>query len=414
MNTKRIPRIVVGAVLLLAAVAAVWYFVVRPAGSVAAAWSSLVNPGAPSSTALTASGTVETTEISIAPEAPGKILAVDVQEGDTVQAGQELFHLDDTVLKDQRVIAAASLETAQLALLQLTSPAALANAQRIVAQDKQDVDNAQASLNNQLYYTTNEAAIQNAQAGLVLAQNNLDHAQKVYANTGGDPNTSSRKALAYQDLYAAQLAYNSASYTYNLWNGTPNQEQIDLKRAALALARAKLTEDETLVTVLTGGAMPEDATGTGIMQLRQAQISVRVAQANLNLLDDQIAKMTVKAPVDGVVMTRTAEPGSVVNAGAVLLTLGRLDELTITVYVPEDRIGEVKLGQTADVSVDSFPEATFNARVDYISDQAEFTPRNVQTVSGRKNTVFAVKLTLDDSSGRLKPGMPADVTFNLK
>ena len=113
-------------------------------------------------------------------------------------------------------------------------------------------------------------------------------------------------------------------------------------------------------------------------------------------------------------MTRNAEPGSVVNAGAVLLTLGRLDELTITVYVPEDRIGEVILGQTANVSVDSFPGVVFNAAVTYISDQAEFTPRNVETVSGRKNTVFAVKLSLKDTTGRLKPGMPADVIFNPK
>ena len=111
-------------------------------------------------------------------------------------------------------------------------------------------------------------------------------------------------------------------------------------------------------------------------------------------------------------MTRNAEPGSVVNAGAALLTLARLDELTITVYVPEDRVGEVSLGQTADVSVDSFPDVVFTSAVSYISDQAEFTPRNVQTVSGRKNTVFAIKLKLNDTSEKLKPGMPADVAFN--
>jgi multidrug resistance efflux pump len=97
-----------------------------------------------------------------------------------------------------------------------------------------------------------------------------------------------------------------------------------------------------------------------------------------------------------------------------LLTIGRTDELSITVYVPEDRIGDVVLGQTANVSVDSFPGIVFKGVVSYISDQAEFTPRNVETVSGRKNTVFAVKLTLSDTTGKLKPGMPADVVFNLK
>jgi HlyD family secretion protein len=104
----------------------------------------------------------------------------------------------------------------------------------------------------------------------------------------------------------------------------------------------------------------------------------------------------------------------VVNPGSTLLTLGRLDELTITVYVPEDRLGEVAMGQVANVTVDSFPGETFTAAVTYISSQAEFTPRNVQTVEGRKNTVFAVKLKLGDTSGKLKPGMPADVTFSQK
>ena len=94
--------------------------------------------------------------------------------------------------------------------------------------------------------------------------------------------------------------------------------------------------------------------------------------------------------------------------------VARLDELTITVYVPEDRVGEVSLGQTANVSVDSFPGVVFIAAVSYISDQAEFTPRNVQTVSGRKNMVFAIKLKLNDTSEKLKPGMPADVTFLTK
>lgn len=412
---KRNPRrIIIPIVLVLVVVAAVWYYVVRPAGSVAAAWASIVNPSTASSTALTASGTVETTEINIAPEVPGKILEVNVQEGDVVKPGDVLIHLDDSVLKIQRTIAAANLETARIALQQLTTPAALAVAQQTVAQDQQTLDNAQSSLNNELYYSTNADSIQNAQANMTLANNNLSNVQKIYNNITGDPNTDAPKAAAYQRLYTAQQAYNNAVSNYNWWVGKPNQEQINLKTAQLALAKAKLAEDQTLVGVLTGDPIPDDATGAGIVQLRQAKINLQVAQANVDLLDTQIGKMTIHAPVEGVVMTRNAEPGSVVNAGADLLTLGRLDELTITVYVPEDRIGEVMLGEKTSVSVDSFPGEVFKATASYISDQAEFTPRNVETVSGRKNTVFAVKLTLNDTSGKLKPGMPADVTFDPK
>ena len=408
---KRILRSIIPIILILAAL---WYFWVRPAGSLATAWNSLVNPASATPGALTASGTVETTEINVAPEVAGKIMAVDVQEGDTVHVGDALVHFDVSILKDQRTIASANLETTKIALVQLTSPVAIANLQKAIAQDKQDIDNAQQAYDNQKYFTTNQDAVQNAHASLVLAQQTLDDAQSDYDKVPGDPNYNTAKANAYQKLYAAQQDYNSASYQYALWTGKVDSQQLDIKAAALAVAKAKLPEDQALLDVLNGGPIPDNATGAGIVQLQQARIAVQLAQANLDLLDDQIAKATVFAPVDGVVMTRNAEPGSVVNAGAALLTLARLDELTITVYVPEDRVGEVSLGQTANVSVDSFPGVVFTAAVSYISDQAEFTPRNVQTVSGRKNTVFAIKLKLNDKSEKLKPGMPADVTFLAK
>jgi HlyD family secretion protein len=112
-----------------------------------------------------------------------------------------------------------------------------------------------------------------------------------------------------------------------------------------------------------------------------------------------------------VVLARAIQPGEFASPGAPLLVVGQLDELTITVYVPETRYGQLQLGQTATVTVDSYPGATFTARVTHIADQAEFTPRNVQTAEGRKTTVFAIKLSIANPDGRLKPGMPADVVF---
>jgi HlyD family secretion protein len=411
---KRIRSLIFPVILFLVAVALLWYYWVRPAGSLGAAWNNLLNPPTLASTALTASGTVEMTEIDVAPEAAGKILTVNVNEGDTVHVGDVLAQLDDALLKDQRAIAASTLQTANIALVQLTSPSTIASVQAAIAQDQQNIDNAQQAYDNQRTFTTNQSAVQNAKASLVLAQKALTDAQNDYNNVGGSPDNNTDKAAAYSKLYAAQTAFNSANYNYNLWLGNVDSEQLDIKAGALAVAQAKLPDDQALLAVLQGGPIPANATGAGIVQLEQARIAVQLAQANLNLLDDEISKMTVTSLVNGVVMTRNAEPGSVVNAGAVLLTVGRTDELTITVYVPEDRIGEVILGQTANVSVDSFPGVVFKSTATYISDQAEFTPRNVETVSGRKNTVFAVKLTLSDISGKLKPGMPADVVFNPK
>jgi HlyD family secretion protein len=122
-------------------------------------------------------------------------------------------------------------------------------------------------------------------------------------------------------------------------------------------------------------------------------------------------KLKVYAPLDGVILTRNVEPGEFVQPGATAFAMANLDDMTITVYVPEDRYGEIKLGQQASVTVDSYPGETFSAEVIHIADQAEFTPRNVQTVEGRSATVYAIKLKVADSEGKLKIGMPADVVF---
>ncbi|HEY9076114.1 MAG TPA: efflux RND transporter periplasmic adaptor subunit [Anaerolineaceae bacterium] len=117
----------------------------------------------------------------------------------------------------------------------------------------------------------------------------------------------------------------------------------------------------------------------------------------------------VYSPIGGVVLTRAIEPGEIATPGGTLLVVGDLRTLTLTVYVPEDRYGQIALGQTYPVSVDSFPGQAFPGVVTYIAGKAEFTPRNVQTVQGRKNTVYAVRLALDNPNLALKPGMPADV-----
>jgi HlyD family secretion protein len=145
--------------------------------------------------------------------------------------------------------------------------------------------------------------------------------------------------------------------------------------------------------------------------LQQAQTAVNQAEANLALLDTQVSELRVSSPMDGVILTRNVEPGEFVQPGAVALAMADLNNISITVYVPEDRYGQLNLGQLADVTVDSFPSETFKAAVIHIADQAEFTPRNVQTVEGRSSTVYAIKLKVTDSEGKLKIGMPADVVF---
>jgi HlyD family secretion protein len=203
-------------------------------------------------------------------------------------------------------------------------------------------------------------------------------------------------AQAEADLAAAQTALADAERQYTDMETGPDPD-------ALALAQARLENAESQLALAEAGASQEE--------LAVAQAQVDTAQAAVNIIRVQLDKLVLTAPVSGVVLYRSAEPGEVVNSGVSLLTLARLDDLAITVYAPEDRYGEIVLGQSVDVTVDSFPGDTFKATVVRIADQAEYTPRNVQTAEGRRSTVFAVELSVSDEQGRLKPGMPADVVF---
>ena len=164
-----------------------------------------------------------------------------------------------------------------------------------------------------------------------------------------------------------------------------------------------------LLSLQTGADSP--AVVAAFKSLEQARAAVSQAQANLDLSNTQIQKLTISAPINAVILTRNVEAGEFVQPGATAFVLGQLNELTITVYIPENRYGEISLGQSAEVTVDSFPGVTFTAAVIQIADKAEFTPRNVQTVEGRSSTVYAIKLKVNDPEGRLKIGMPADVVF---
>ena len=480
MSHNRPPLAVIIVVVLLAISAAVYYFF-------------FASPAAAANSVLTASGTVESTEISIAPELSGKVAEVKVNEGDSVKAGDVLLRLDDTLLKAQRNVAAAGLETAQTAAA--TGEAAVA-----AAQAQYDITYNAAMLQNKpsrtldwvkgqpgeftlpLWYYSQTEQITAAQTEVDAAQTALTDEQTKLTSVLARA-ASADFVKAESDLAAAQARYQVANNLYNRVKNGKNIDEMtrrqlfllardaalqakgvdprwtsstiaqDLKDAAKTIfddAKSNLDDAQTAFddAVTTNGAKDvlkaraevsiaqeryytaQDfarALETGVdaptvtaaqkvleqakSSAVQVQSAIKQAQASLDQIDAQISKLTVTAPSDGVVLTRNVELGEVVSPGSVVLSMARLSDLTITVYVPEDRYGEISLGQTADVKVDSFPGKTFAATVSHISDQAEFTPRNVQTVEGRKSTVFAIKLTVNDPNSSLKPGMPADVTF---
>jgi multidrug resistance efflux pump len=232
----------------------------------------------------------------------------------------------------------------------------------------------------------------------------------VYAEQGGDVERTwalqleaSRARLTQAQ---AQLA-GARAYLAGLlaMRDNPLSRKAELHQAEMdyELAKANVEAAQAKLDELEAGPTGEE--------LALAEARVRQAEAAVNLADAQVDQLTLTAPMDGVVSTRGAQVGETATAGKPLLTIANLDEVTLVLYIPENRIGQVQIGQEVEVSVDSFPERVFVGRVKSIAGEAEFTPRNVQTKEERVNLVFAVDVSIPNQTRALKPGMPADATI---
>ena len=453
----------------------------------------LISCGPAENTALQASGLIEATEISVAPEMSGKVAEVYAAEGDSVTTGDPILRIEDELLTAQRQAAEASIATAKSASLAAEAAYASAQTQYEITLTAARVEDSLTRTENWIgnkpdyfdqpnWYFTRAEEIQATHVVLETAQGNLDAAQAALIQVVNDLENADfleaekrladaritymitkdvyeRAKLSSRDVDPASLKYpdiprdfqggftdrvriakelsddpnlvNAAQRTYDaakielqdaqvayndlLSSQAANQVLDARAEVEIALEQVDRTRDY-LVSLQTGEdslmvIAARDAVEQAQAGIEQAQAVVLEAEAQLALLDLQIEKLTVTAPVGGVVLTRSVQPGEVIQAGMTAMTIAKLDKLKVTVYISEDRYGEVKLGDSASLSVDSFPGETFTADVTRIADQAEYTPRNVQTKEERQTTVYAVELSVENPDGKLKPGMPVDVTF---
>lgn len=181
------------------------------------------------------------------------------------------------------------------------------------------------------------------------------------------------------------------------------QAQADQAVAALAQTEAQVDAARAQVDALQAGATPE--------QIAILEAQVEQARAALETLLTQRAQMEIVAPSDGVVVDVPVHVGEVAARGATLVAVADLRTVQLTVYLPETQVGQVRVGESVRVVVDSFPGRTFPGTVVHIADSAEFTPRNIATEEERVNLVYAVEIELENDDGSLKPGMPADANF---
>ena len=365
---------------------------------------------------LKGSGTIEAEEINIGPEVSDRVVEVLAEEGQSVKVGQVLFQLDDTWLKAQRAQAEATVQTARAQRDQLVArarPEQLAAAQATISSTVASLSGAQADLNRLLSGATNDQ-IKAAQAQLEAAQVQAKIAQDTYNAVSNGRDLAKQyhvqghglgkveDELGVQ-LNAANAKVTTAQAALNELLSGPTSPEIRSAQARVAAAQGQLQAAQAQYQLLVAGPSRE--------QVAAADAALAQAEETLRTFDVQANKLVVRAPQDGVILVRNIEPGEVVGPGATVFVLGQIDTLQLTVYLPEDSYGHVKLGQAARVAVDSYPGVTFPASVVHIADQAQFTPRNVQTVEGRRATVYAIKFDVPNPDGKLKPGMPADVTF---
>ncbi len=192
-----------------------------------------------------------------------------------------------------------------------------------------------------------------------------------------------------------------------------NQNRASVKNAEAQFDKArndlerytKLFHDEVISPQQMDSAKTAYDVASSQLQLSRASLKTAVVR-----LSDSV----IYAPLHGVVLRKNVEPGETVAAGVPVITIGDLDNPWIKVYVKETKLGLVKLGQKAEVKTDSYPGKNYEGTVTYISSEAEFTPKNVQTQEERVKLVFGVKVSVRNMNDELKPGMPADVRILIQ
>ena len=308
---------------------------------------------------LRVSGNIEVTEVRMSFRIPGRLEQRLVEEGDAVTAGQSLARLEAT---DQRIAVAraeADLAYARAVLAEL-----------LAGSRSQEIETARAEYDR--------AAALEKSAVVQLDQARLDH---------------DRYAALYKEGGVSRKAFEN----YRTLHETAKNAR-DEARARVAAAAEQLDLRKT---------------GPRRETIDQARAKVGTAEEAVKQARQQLSYTDLPAPVDGVVLSTSAEIGEYLNPAAPVLTIGQTARPWLRAYINETDLGRVKLNQHVTVTTDSYPDRTYTGRISFINSEAEFTPKSVQTFEERVKLMYRVKIDLDNPESELKPGMPADAVIDF-
>ncbi len=216
---------------------------------------------------------------------------------------------------------------------------------------------------------------------------------------------------AEEQLAQARIALDLARKSYErvrrLYDaGSATESERDRLETEFRQATSRVAAAEAQLAKVRSITRPEE--------IRSARARVAEAEAGIQLLEERADDAVVRSPMDGVVTTRAREAGEYVAPGTPLFTIADLSSVYLTIYVPQPMLSRFSLGAEAVVSLDGMPNRSFAGRVSRIAEEAEFTPKNVQTRDARAQLVFAVEITLDNTEGIFKIGMPADARIVME
>ncbi len=433
-----------------------WFAARLPAE--ARSWLGIKLPGDDLEPAVAADGTLEAESILVSSILPGRIRALAVSEGETVAAGDLLFELDTSLVVAEIAQAEAALElaraqladaragarAAELAVLErrVDEARAAAEAARVQWQDAVALVDAPDSLDVRIARAESEVAVlveQTAAAESGAAAADLE--QQLWARMVGSaeqgadvpvpgmPGRSVHVTAPGNVRDEAYLQWNLAGH--RVWSAyaSLNNARAALAGARVTLADLRAQKSDPLARRaaagaaegayrVAGAAIPVAEAerdrlraGAAPEEIAAAEAAVAGAQAAVEALHARAAQAAVYSPAAGMVASVVHFPGEVVGAGMPVLTIADDTRLTATVYVAEPQLGSVRLGEPVTITTLSASRQVFAASVARIADEAEFTPKNVQSAAERAQTVFAVKLEMAEKDG-LKAGVPVRALFS--
>jgi HlyD family secretion protein len=340
--------------------------------------------------------------------------------------GQTLITLDDTLAQAQRAQVEAALAVAAAALTQtLAGPRV-----NTVAAAETDVSYAQTQYTGTLRAVADAAAIvanppgldvqiAQAETQVKLAEQAIQQAKSAEApaETLRDayPAGWPERDLYQQKMDAANAALEAAKYQYDGAVAALEQLRSMRKNPVELAAKLHTAQSQSIVAAaqvtMSEAALALAKTSATAEDVAIAQADVQTAQANLALADEQLKHYQISTPISGVVTSKPALAGEIAVAGQPLLVVSDLSQMKLVVYVPVTQMSRVDVGASAKLTVNAYPNETFEGTVTRIGSKAEYTPSNVQSKDDRSKLVFAVTVTIPNADMRLKAGMPADVTL---